>query len=74
MLGPWSLQGEYMLSNVNRESGSDPLFSGWYALATYYTLTGEARPYSAASGTFSARIRAIRSAPVASASGCSACA
>lgn len=51
VMGPFSLQGEYMLSSVNRSSGSDPLFKGWYALATF-TLTGESRPYSSAWGKF----------------------
>ncbi|HET8700159.1 MAG TPA: porin [Nitrococcus sp.] len=52
VLGPFSLQGEYMLSHVERDHARDPLFNGWYAEATY-ALTGEARPYSAATGTFS---------------------
>lgn len=51
VLGPFSLQGEYMFSHVARNHARDPLFKGWYAEATY-ALTGEVRPYSAASGTF----------------------
>ncbi len=45
--GPWSVQGEYMIANVNRPTGqTDPTFTGWYAQASYW-LTGECRPYKA---------------------------
>jgi phosphate-selective porin OprO and OprP len=49
--GPLSLQGEYMMANVDRQTGADVSFSGYYAQASYF-LTGERRPYSTSSGTF----------------------
>lgn len=42
--GPFSLQGEYMSANVNTVDGTDPMFSGFYAMASYF-LTGENRAY-----------------------------
>lgn len=51
VFGPFSAQGEYMRYSVNRDSGSDPDFDGWYAQASYF-LTGESRPYKGKTGNF----------------------
>ena len=51
--GPFSVQGEYIANAVDaRTMVDDPYFYGWYAQASYF-LTGEHRPYSKSSGTFS---------------------
>lgn len=42
--GPFSLQGEYMNAMTNTADGTDPTFSGFYAMASYF-LTGENRAY-----------------------------
>ncbi|MBI2434094.1 MAG: hypothetical protein HYV26_14645 [Candidatus Hydrogenedentes bacterium] len=49
--GPFSIQGEYFLTDVDTTIGGDVQFSGWYAQATYF-LTGEHRPYRHADGVF----------------------
>ena len=49
--GAASLQAEYHLVQVKRDSASTLDFSGWYAQAAY-TLTGEARPYRGDRGYF----------------------
>jgi len=50
--GPFSIQGEYLKANVNREGGlEDYDFDGAYVSASYF-LTGESRPYSAKKGKF----------------------
>lgn len=49
--GPASLQAEYHLVEVDRDSRSSLNFSAWYAQLAY-TLTGEARPYKADRGIF----------------------
>jgi len=50
--GPFSLQGEYMLADVDRSgSSSDPTFDGFYIQGSYF-LTGEKRNYKTSSGTF----------------------
>ncbi len=52
VLGPFSVQGEYMRASVDVSGqGSDPDFSGWYIFGSYF-LTGEHRPYKASSGAF----------------------
>lgn len=48
--GPWSVQAEYMIANVDSVSADDPTFNAWYVYASYW-LTGECRPYK--KGTFS---------------------
>ena len=58
VIGPFSVQGEYMRASLRR-SGRDgdgvarrnARFDGWYAQASY-VLTGERRRYSRSSGTF----------------------
>lgn len=42
--GPFSAQAEYITTSVNRDSGSDLDFDGWYVQAGYF-LTGESRNY-----------------------------
>ncbi len=49
--GPFSLQGEYMMADVDRPAAADADFSGWYGYASYF-LTGESRPYKASAGKF----------------------
>jgi len=49
--GPFSLQGEYIAANVDRDRGGDPGFNGWYAFGSWF-LTGESRSYRADRGTF----------------------
>lgn len=50
--GPFSLQGEYVKTDVNRQAGfTDQTFNGYYVEASYF-LTGESRNYSAKSGKF----------------------
>ena len=49
--GPWSLQGEYIGTRVDRKTGSDADLGGWYMLASWF-LTGENRPYRVSEGIF----------------------
>ena len=45
IFGPWSLQGEYIYTAVNRNSGyRDVDFSGWYTFLSWFP-TGENRKY-----------------------------
>lgn len=50
-IGAASIQAEYQLAQVERRGGSQLNFGGWYTQLAY-TLTGEARPYSASRGVF----------------------
>ena len=53
VLGPFSVQGEYMRADVERsKSSSNPTFDGFYVQGSYF-LTGEHRKYSTSSGAFS---------------------
>ncbi len=50
--GPFSLQGEYTIVDVNAGSASsDPTFDGYYAQVSYF-LTGESRNYLGKYGKF----------------------
>lgn len=49
--GPWSLQAEYMQARVQRTSGPDLAFDGWYAFASWF-VTGENRRYNRKNGSF----------------------
>ncbi len=52
VMGPFSLQAEYLKARVSRDSGFDDVdFDGSYVTASYF-LTGESRPYKAKKGTF----------------------
>jgi len=50
VMGPFSLQGEYIRVDVDTSTDTDPSFSGYYAYASWF-LTGESRPF--ADGKFS---------------------
>lgn len=49
--GPFSVQGEYVLDEVESTFGGDLTFDGYYVQASYF-LTGEHRPYKNATGVF----------------------
>ncbi|MCL4218842.1 MAG: hypothetical protein KJ052_17805, partial [Candidatus Hydrogenedentes bacterium] len=51
VLGPFSLQGEYIRSDVETTFGGDLAFDGYYVQASYF-LTGENRPYRNDRGSF----------------------
>ena len=42
--GPFSVQGEYMIADVDSATGGDPSFSGWYGQVSWW-LTGECRAF-----------------------------
>jgi phosphate-selective porin OprO/OprP len=50
--GPLSLQGEYIMADAGRFTGSDVSFDGYYIQASYF-LTGEHRKYKTTEGAFS---------------------
>jgi phosphate-selective porin OprO/OprP len=50
-VGPVSLQGEYLRSEVDTRLGRNLTFDGWYVEASWL-LTGEHRPYSRDRGIF----------------------
>lgn len=49
--GPFSVQGEYVRSFVDRDAGPDVDFDGWYAYASWF-VTGESRKYEPGNGRF----------------------
>lgn len=49
--GPWSLQGEYVHTAVERSGREDVAFQGWYLLGSWF-ITGGQRDYDAKNGTF----------------------
>ena len=53
VLGPFSLQGEYIATVIKDHNlnSDDITLDGWYVQASYF-LTGEHRPYKQSSGTF----------------------
>jgi phosphate-selective porin OprO/OprP len=51
ILGPASLQAEYMRNFVNADQVNDPAFDGWYAYLSYF-LTGEHRVYKREAAAF----------------------
>jgi phosphate-selective porin OprO/OprP len=57
--GPFSVQGEYVHTWLDATAGANPDFSGFYVSGSWF-LTGESRPYKAASGVFT-RIQPKRS-------------
>ncbi|MFQ5505701.1 MAG: OprO/OprP family phosphate-selective porin [Planctomycetota bacterium] len=50
--GPLSVQAEYMSALVDSATGSNPGFSGYYAMASWFP-TGEHRAYKRSAGVFS---------------------
>lgn len=52
VFGPFSAQGEYIRSEVDRENGLSSLdFDGWYVFGSWF-VTGESRKYDAQRGRF----------------------
>src|SRR4030095_12554847 len=49
--GPFSIQGEYLHSFVDRSDADTLNFQGFYASANWF-LTGESRPYNPRDGCF----------------------
>lgn len=49
--GPFSLHSEYVITDLSRNVGQDPTFTGGYIAASYF-LTGENRSYDAQRGTY----------------------
>ncbi len=49
--GPFSLQAEILHAWVDRTTGENPDFGGYYVSASWF-LTGESRPYDPKTGTF----------------------
>ncbi len=58
VLGPVSLQGEYMGVEINRNGYANEAYDGYYAFASWF-VTGESRPYNPKYGSFD-RVRPKR--------------
>jgi len=43
--GPFSIQAEYQQQSVDRDGGSDPDFTGWYAYASWFVSGDTGRSY-----------------------------
>lgn len=50
-MGPFSVDAEYRLANVNAITASNPNLSGFYVAGSWF-LTGENRPYNHSEGAF----------------------
>lgn len=51
VVGPFSMQAEYLQTFLNQQYIDDPMFFGWYVEASYF-LTGEHRPYNKTKAAF----------------------
>jgi phosphate-selective porin OprO/OprP len=51
VVGPASLQAEYVHAGLDRRGPADVTFAGWYVFGSWFP-TGEGRPYKPARGTF----------------------
>lgn len=52
VIGPWSLQAEYIYAGLNRDGNMEDLaFDGWYLYGSWF-LTGESRKYKFEKGGF----------------------
>ncbi|MEZ5902958.1 MAG: porin [Alphaproteobacteria bacterium] len=49
--GPLSVQGEYVMADIENRAGQNPTYTGAYGQVAW-TVTGETRPYSIAKGAF----------------------
>lgn len=49
--GPFSIQGEYVIADIENQAGNDPTYFGAYGQVAW-TVTGENRPYSIKKGAF----------------------
>ena len=58
VVGPFSVQAEYLHAFLNQEYIGNPQFSGWYVETSYF-LTGEHRPYSRTEARFK-RLKPIK--------------
>ncbi len=50
--GPLSVQGEYLVADIDNTAGQNPTYKGGYGQVAY-TLTGESRSYKKSNGAFS---------------------
>jgi phosphate-selective porin OprO/OprP len=51
VFGPFSVQGEYMRTMLDRSGAGNAEFPGWYVFASWF-ITGEHRAYKASDGVF----------------------